>query len=133
MKEKKVLPKKIDPKDLMAVERTTTALLGTAISLIVLGFIIEKFELFLHLISVEIKDKTHDTIPQLAHISFYNYMGIAIVMVGIILSLYTYRYYTRWIMHLEKGEIDTDKNIYFLLSIFIAIVGAVLVVSMLVL
>jgi len=60
MKEKKVLPKKIDPKDLMAVERTTTALLGTAISLIVLGFIIEKFELFLHLISVEIKDKTHD-------------------------------------------------------------------------
>jgi len=73
------------------------------------------------------------SIPQLAHISFYNYMGIAIVMVGIILSLYTYRYYTRWIMHLEKGEIDTDKNIYFLLSIFIAIVGAVLVVSMLVL
>ncbi len=37
---------KIDPKDLMAVERATTALIGTAISLIILGFIVEKFELF---------------------------------------------------------------------------------------
>jgi len=42
---------KIDPKDLMAVERATTALIGTAVSLIVLGFVVEKFELFLHLIS----------------------------------------------------------------------------------
>lgn len=132
-KKKETFPQKIDPKDLMAVERATTSLLGTAISLIVLGFIVEKFELFLHLVSAEIKDKSHTAIPQLSHISFYNYMGISIVMVGILLSLYTYRYYTRWIRHLEKDEIDTDKNIYFLLSLFVAMIGAVLVISMIVL
>ncbi len=47
---KQKTPKQIDPKDLMAVERAATALIGTAISLIILGFIVEKFELFLHII-----------------------------------------------------------------------------------
>ena len=131
-KNKKNEPEKsnIDPKDLMAVERATTALLGTAISLIVLGFIVEKFELFLHLMSAEIKGKSHDVIPQLSHITFYNYLGIAIVAMGVILSLYTYRYYTNWIKHLEKKEIDTDKNIYFLLAVFIACIGLILIASM---
>lgn len=31
----------------MAVERTAIALIGTSISLIILGFVVEKFELFL--------------------------------------------------------------------------------------
>ncbi len=121
---------KIDPKDLMAVERATTALLGTAISLIVLGFIVEKFELFLHLIAAQIHGKSPENIPQLAHISFYNYLGIGIVLMGILLSLYTYRYYVNWIKHLENNEIDTDKNIYFILSLFIAFIGMLLVASM---
>lgn len=120
----------IDPKDLMAVERATTSLIGTAISLIVLGFIVEKFELFLHLMSAQTKDKTQDVIPQLSHIAFYNYLGIAIVFAGVILSLYTYRYYTNWIRHLERKEIVTDKNIYFLLSVLIASIGAILIASM---
>ncbi len=123
----------IEPKDLMAVERATTALLGTAISLIVLGFIIEKFELFLHLIAAEIKNKPHHAIPQLSHISFYNYLGIAIVAFGVMLALYTYRYYTNWIGHLERGEIDTDKRIYFALALFVACIGAILIVSMILL
>lgn len=123
----------IDPKDLMAVERATTAFIGTSISLIILGFVVEKFELFLHLIMVELKEKSENTIPQLAHANFYNYTGIAIVSAGIILALYTYRYYTRWIRHLERGEIDTDKNIYFVLSLFVAFIGVLLLISMLIL
>jgi putative membrane protein len=121
---------KIDPKDLMAVERATTALMGTAISLIILGFIVEKFELFLHIIAAELKGDAGAKIPQLSHIAFYNYLGIAIVAAGIILSLYTYRYYVSWIEHLEKKEINTDKRIYLILAIFIAIIGFVLVLSM---
>ncbi len=121
---------KIDPKDLMAVERATTALLGTAISLIILGFIVEKFELFLHLIAAEVKDKSYANIPQLSHIAFYNYLGIAIVAFGILLALYTYRYYTNWIKHLEQNEINTDKNIYFYLAVFIAGIGMILLISM---
>ena len=122
----------IDPKDLMAVERATTALIGTAISLIILGFIIEKFELFLHIIAVELKKNSADKIPQLTHIDFYNYLGISVVIAGILLALYTYRYYVTWIKHLQNKEIDTDKNIYFALSLFVAIIGFVLVMSMLV-
>ena len=123
----------IDPKDLMAVERATTSLIGTAISLIILGFVVEKFELFLHLIEIELKGKTGSSVPQLAHAYFYNYIGITIVAAGIILALYTYRYYTRWIKHLERGEIDTDKNIYFVLSLFVAFIGTLLLVGMLML
>jgi len=62
----------------------------------------------------------------------YNFIGIVIVGAGIILSLYTYRYYTKWILHLEEGKIETDKNIYFILSIFVAIIGGLLLVSMLI-
>jgi len=123
---------RIDPKDLMAVERATTALIGTSISLIILGFVVEKFELFLHIIAAELQGKQHDPLPQLEHIDFYNYLGIVIVLAGILLSLFTYRYYVRWIQHLERGEIDTDKNIYFYLTFFIALIGSILIVSMLV-
>jgi uncharacterized membrane protein YidH (DUF202 family) len=120
----------IDPKDLMAVERATTALIGTSISLIILGFIVEKFELFLHIIAAELKGKSSAKIPQLAHIDFYNYLGIAIVTAGIILALYTYRYYVSWIQHLQNKEINTDKTIYLLLCLFVAFIGFVLILSM---
>lgn len=114
----------------MAVERATTALIGTSISLIVLGFVVEKFELFLNIVSFELEGRGGERVPQLAHIAFYNYLGIAIVAAGIILALFTYRYYTRWIEHLERGEIDTDKKIYFLLSVFVAFIGLLLLASM---
>ncbi len=121
---------KIDPKDLMAVERAVINMIGLSISLIVLGFIVEKFELFLHIVSAELQHKTHTKIPQLQHILFYNYLGIVITIAGVVLALYTYVYYTAWIKHLEHGEIVTDKNIYLVLSIFIASVGLILIASM---
>ncbi len=124
----------IDPKDLMAVERATTGLLGTAISLIILGFIIEKFELFLHIIALEMKVKNSSPqLPALAHTQFYSYLGICVVFVGIALALYTYHYYVNWIEHLKKKEIDTDKNIYLFLSFFIASIGLALILTMMVL
>jgi len=129
----KKLKSSIDPKDLMAVERATTALIGTAISLIVLGFVVEKFELFLYLISIELKDKGASSMPQLVHAVYYNYLGIFIVIAGIVLALYTYHYYTRWIKHLQEGAIDTDRKIYLALAIFVATIGALLLASMIIL
>lgn len=129
------LESEIDPKDLMAVERATTALIGTSISLIILGFVIEKFELFLNLINVKMTTPTQKivTVQQNLPISFYNTMGLVIVSAGIILALYTYRYYTNWIKHLENNTIDTDKQIYFVLSVLVALIGVALFVSMLLL
>ena len=126
------IKKRIDPEDLMAVERSVTSVIGTSISLIILGFVVEKFELFLNIISVELKGKNYASLPQLDHIAYYNYLGIIIVAAGIILALYTYRYYTNWIRHLERGEIDTDKAIYFYISLFVALIGAVLLASMII-
>ncbi len=123
---------KIDPKDLMAVERTATGLIGTSISLIIFGFVVEKFELFLHIIEAELKNKSHSKLPELSHVNFYNYLGIAIVIAGILLAVYTYIYYSNWIKYLRKGEIKTDKDVFFLLCIFLALVGIVLIISMLV-
>jgi len=125
-------PQNIDPKDLMAVERSATALISLSISLIVLGFIVEKFQLFLLLMGDENKTKTVKAIPQLQNIEFYSYLGIVITIAGVLLALYTYHYYKKWIMLLQRGEYDTDKNIYRILSFFIAAIGLILILSMLV-
>jgi uncharacterized membrane protein YidH (DUF202 family) len=117
----------INPNDLMAVERSATALFGLAISLIVLGFVVEKFELFLHIIGVS---GHYEDVPSSGLLLFYNYLGITIVAAGILLAGYAYRYYVVWVRHLETKHYQTDKNIYFILSIFISAVGLTILLSM---
>jgi len=120
---------KIDPKNLMALERAVAALIGIAISFIALGFIIEKFELFLHLVATELTNKKLSN-KALQNASFYKWMGITIIMAGAILAIYSYFYYTKWIELLKKGRIDTDKKIFLILSVFVAVIAFILVVSM---
>ncbi len=121
----------IDPKDLMAVERAATGLIGLSISLIVLGFIVEKFELFLHVLALQMKSATAVP-PQLRYAAFYNYLGIAITAAGILLALYTYFYYIDWLAHLRRGELRLDTRIFRYLSAFVGLVGGLLVLSMLI-
>ena len=123
----------INPVDLMAVERTTTALLSTAISFIVLGFVIEKFQLFLTIAAAELKQAQRERFPELFLGDFYHYLGIAIVLLGAGLAIYTYFYYNRWIALLSQHKVDTDKKIFFYLSFFIAIIGLLIIGSMMVL
>ncbi len=122
--------KKIDPRNLMAVERATVSLIGVSISLIAFGFVIEKFDLFLYLVSTELKSRHIQMPAKFINLEFYNYLGMAIVISGILIALYTYRYYTKWIEYLKQGKIDTDKKIYLFLSVFVAIVGFIVLVSM---
>ncbi len=129
-KEEFLTPDEIDPKDLMAVERSTTALIGTSISLIVLGFVVEKFQLFLYLVAAEMGRGKKIAPAPLAHRDFYEWLGIAVVAAGVILAIYTYVYYLKWIDHLRERRVDTDKNVYFVLSIFVAFVGGMLLVTM---
>lgn len=117
----------INPTDLMAVERSATALFGLAISLIVLGFVVEKFELFLHIIGASKNAETHMS-GGLPH--FYNYLGMVIVAAGILLAGYAYRYYIVWVRHLKEKRYGTDKSIFFVLSLFIATVGFAILLSM---
>ncbi len=121
---------KIDPRNLMAVERATISLIGTSVSLIAFGFVIEKFDLFLYLVSTELKSKHMQLSAKFLNVEFYNYLGIFIIIAGIIMALYTYRYYTKWIEHLKEGKIDTDKKIYLFLSVFVAVIGIIVLISM---
>lgn len=124
---------KIDPKNLMAVERATVSLIGTSISLIAFGFVIEKFDLFLYLVSKELQLKHSNIFKKFIDIQLYNYLGMIIVLAGIFTALYTYHYYTKWIKYLEEDKIDTDKKIYFFLSVFVSIIGIIVFISMLML
>ncbi len=126
------MPQKIDPRNLMALERATASLIALSISLIVLGFVVEKFELFLKVVAVELADKTAAHPVTLPNSAFYNWLGIGIVAAGILLALYTYIYYSRWIVLLQKGELETDKRVFFLLSLFVAGVGFALLASMII-
>jgi len=126
------MKRQIDPKNLMALERATASLVALSISLIVLGFVVEKFELFLKVVSVELAGKTSAHPVTLPNSLFYNWLGIGIVAAGILLALYTYIYYSRWIELLEKGELETDKRVFLLLSLFVACVGFALLASMII-
>jgi len=118
----------IDPKNLMALERAVAALIGIAISFIALGFIIEKFELFLHMLSLQLKKPI--LISKMdKNAIFYKWFGISIIAIGGILAIYTYFYYVKWIELLKKGEIQEDKKIFFILSLLVAIIAIILILS----
>ncbi|WP_456488613.1 YidH family protein [Caminibacter pacificus] len=119
----------IDPKNLMALERAVAALIGIAISFIALGFIIEKFELFLHLVAMQLGNKSL-SIKAVENASFYKWMGISIILAGAILAIYSYFYYTKWIELLQKGELDTDKKVFLVLALFVAAIAVILILSM---
>ncbi len=113
----------------MALERAVASLIGIAISFIALGFIIEKFELFLHLVAMQLGTKSN-TIKTLQNALFYKWMGLIIVAAGAILALYSYFYYTKWIELLQKQDIQTDKKIYLFLALFIFTIALFLIASM---
>jgi uncharacterized membrane protein YidH (DUF202 family) len=94
----------IDPKNLMALERAVAALIGIAISFIALGFIIEKFELFLHLVAMQIGNKSL-SLKAVQNASFYKWMGITIISAGAFLAIYSYFYYTKWIELLKVEKL----------------------------
>jgi len=121
----------IQPKDLLAVQRVAIRLINTSISLIFLGFIVEKLEFFLYIFKMYSQKARHLLHPKIIHTDFYNYLGIAIIIFGVFLSAYSYLYYISWIRHLNAQNADREKNIYFLISLFIAFIGAILIISML--
>ena len=122
--------KKIDPKDLMAVERAVAALFGIAISFIALGFIIEKFELFIHLLASQgLKDIVGVSVVE--HKGLYKWIGVVVVLAGALLAVYSYFYFKRWVTLLQNGEVETDKRFFLVIALFIVTISLILALSML--
>ncbi len=120
----------IEPKDLLAVQRVVIRLINTSISIIFLGFVIEKLEFFLYIFKLHFQNGHFSTHPKLLHFGYYNYLGISIVIAGILLSVFSYRYYISWIKHLNTQKMDREKNVYLLISFFIVFIGIIMIVSM---
>ncbi|RUM49016.1 MAG: hypothetical protein DSY47_04375 [Hydrogenothermus sp.] len=120
---------KIDPKNLWALNRSILALIRTSISLIVLGFVVEKFDLFLKEISLHISN----TVPQTINKSeeLYHYLGLFITFVGIGLGFYTILYYKKQLYLLKEGKVKDDEYLFYVISFLVSIFGIVMFLGML--
>ncbi len=93
-----------DPRVLFAAERTLLAWNRTSISLMVFGFVIERFGLFLELLGPEYtKEFQRD-------ISFF--VGASLILLASSMSIYSIWQHNRILKTLRPIEIPTDYNLF---------------------
>jgi inner membrane protein YidH len=113
-----------NPQTYLAVERTFLAWLRTGIALMGFGFVIARFGLFLHELVLEkltVKDP---------HAGFSIPVGIALIAVGIIVSLAAAIRYHRYLRALDRGETRTafDTGLAYLIAGLMALIGLAVVI-----
>ena len=113
-----------DPRTYLAVERTFLAWLRTGVALMGFGFVIARFGLFLHELALEkltVKDP---------HAGFSIPAGIALIAIGILVSLAAAIRYHRYLRALDRGETRTafDTSLAYLIAVLMALIGAAVVV-----
>jgi inner membrane protein YidH len=109
-----------DPRVLFAAERTLLAWNRTSISLMALGFVIERFGLFL-----EIVGKQDIKIFQ-RHISFF--VGIAFILLGTFTSAYSILQHKAILKTLRPAEIPAgyNLNLGLITNAIVAVLGVLL-------
>lgn len=89
--------------DHAANERTYLAWLRTAIAIIAFGFLIERFDLFLHYLAKAVDDKMHLTVVQGG-----KELGLILVAIGcMVISVATWRFL------ITRKRIQTDEDMTF--------------------
>ena len=113
-----------DPRTYLAVERTFLAWIRTGVALMGFGFVIARFGLFLHELALE-KLAVKDSEP-----GFSIPAGIALIAVGIIVSLAAAIRYHRYLRALDRGETRTafDTGLAYLIAGLMALIGLAVVV-----
>jgi putative membrane protein len=106
-------------KDHAANERTYLAWIRTGVTIMMLGFFIEKFELFLATIANNLPGKT----SQLGQLLKISHMSIALVILAIfIIATATLRYFR------IRRELDMDETLRFRGTLFATAVSIVMLV-----
>lgn len=104
-------------KDHAANERTYLAWIRTGVTIMMLGFFIEKFEIFL----VTLTSNTPSTTALLAHKLYSSHVSIALVALAIlIIGIATLRYYK------IKHELDAEEILPFRGTIFATAVSVLM-------
>ena len=113
-----------DPRTYLAVERTFLAWLRTGVALMGFGFVIARFGLFLHELALQkLAGKTSE-------VRFSIPAGIALITIGIIVSLAAAIRYHRYLRALDRGETRTafDTGLAYLIAVLMALIGLAVVV-----
>jgi putative membrane protein len=112
-----------DPRVLFAAERTLLAWTRTSLTLMALGFAVERFSLFVRMLRPEI--------PQVGRGSSF-VIGVALLLLGSLASLLSVLQYRRVVKTLNTDEIPQGYWIWLAasLNIALAICGVVLFVML---
>ncbi|MFK5882266.1 MAG: DUF202 domain-containing protein [Sulfurospirillum sp.] len=120
---------KLDPKDLWALNRSILALARTSISIIVLGFVIEKFDFFLKEISLKLLKISPDKFVQSE--SLYHYLGLFTTFIGIVLGIYTIFYYKKQLLLLKENKTQDNEHLFYTICFLVAVFGVIIFFGML--
>jgi len=115
-----------DPCVFFAAERTLLAWVRSGITVMALGFVVAKFGLFLTLLIATVPDKSHSH----QNIDFSNVFGIALVIIGVAITLgaqYNHHIYVRTLPPQDVPELAISW-LGSLLSLSIAFVGVLLAI-----
>lgn len=122
--EKENSTSRADPRTYLAVERTFLAWLRTGVALMGFGFVIARFGLFLHELALEkLAAKNTES-------GFSIPAGIALIVIGVIVSLAAAIRYHRYLRALDQGETRTafDTGLAYLIAGLMALIGIAVVI-----
>ncbi|GAB6065742.1 DUF202 domain-containing protein [Aquifex pyrophilus] len=115
----------VDPRIYMAAERTFLAWVRTSIALMIFGFVVDKFEIFL----TELQKKLHIKFSQ--DITSLKVIGITIMVLSLVaLSLGTLNFY-KTIKDIDKGYYRTHTGLYIMIGIIIFAINFILLFDVL--
>ncbi|OXA76547.1 putative membrane protein [Flavobacterium aquidurense] len=106
----------------MANERTFLAWVRTGIGIMVFGFVIVKFSLFVNQLPASFFQKANVT-----RNSFTNFMGIGFVLTGTLVILLSYFKYKKTYKQLQKGEYFYSTGLLTALTVIISLMSIFLI------
>lgn len=117
---------KVSPNNHLANERTFLAWIRTSIAIMGFGFVVVKFSLFIRQLSAALGEKT--VLPAKGYSPV---IGIALVIIGALMTLLAFWRYRNIEKHLLRGSYFPSFVLSLLLTIAILIVSLLLVLYLL--